>query len=71
MFSFKFAFSNDSNNSNIAVSLVNFVVILRWYSKNEIPGVVLQPWQLKIGQFSSDILKFSIKDVVNPLTLKC
>ena len=54
----------------------NFVVILRWYSKNprdpkEIPGAALELQQLKIEQFSPVILKFGIKHVVNPLTLNC
>ena len=29
--------------------------------KNEIPGAALEPSQLKIKQFSQDILKFSTK----------
>ena len=39
--------------------------------KNEIPGAALELCQLKIKQFSPDILKFSTKHVENPFTLNC
>ena len=39
--------------------------------KNEIPGAVLELCQLKIKQFSPEILKFSIKHENNPFTLNC
>ena len=37
--------------------------------KNEIPGAALKLCQLKLKQFSSDILKFSTKHEDNPFTL--
>ena len=37
----------------------------------EIPGVALEPCQLKIKQFSLDILKFHPKHKDNPFTLNC
>ena len=39
--------------------------------KNEIPGAALELCQLKLKQFSSDILKFSTKLEDNPFTLNC
>ena len=39
--------------------------------ENEIPGAVLEPIQLKIKQFSLDILKFSTKHKDNRFTLNC
>ena len=39
--------------------------------KNEIPGAALGLCQLKIRQFSPDILKFSTKHEENPFTLNC
>ena len=39
--------------------------------KNEIPGAALELYQLKIKQFSQDILKFSTKHEDNPFTLNC
>ena len=39
--------------------------------KNEIPGVALELCQLKIKQFSPEILKFSTKHEDNPFTLNC
>ena len=39
--------------------------------KNEIPGAALKLCQLKLKQFSSDILKFSTKHEDNPFTLNC
>ena len=39
--------------------------------KNEIPGAALELCQLKIKQFSPDILKFSTKHEDNPFTLNC
>ena len=39
--------------------------------KNEIPGAALGLCQLKIKQFSPDILKFSTKHEENPFTLNC
>ena len=39
--------------------------------KNEIPGAALELCQLKIKQFSPDILKFSTKHEENPFTLNC
>ena len=38
---------------------------------NKIPGATLEPCQLKIKQFSPDILKFSTKHKDNPFTLNC
>ena len=43
----------------------SFVAIL----KNEIPGAALELCQLKIKQFSPEILKFSTKHEDNPFTL--
>ena len=37
--------------------------------KNEIPGAALELYQLKIKQFSPDILKFSTKHEYDPFTL--
>ena len=37
--------------------------------KNEIPGAALEQCQLKLKQFSQDILKFSTKHAGNPFTL--
>ena len=37
--------------------------------KNEIPGTAVEPCQLKIKQFSSDILKFSVKHKDIPFAL--
>ena len=39
--------------------------------KNEIPGAALELFQLKLKQFSPDILKFSTKHEDNPFTLNC
>ena len=39
--------------------------------KNEIPGAALELCQLKLKQFSPDILKFSTKHKDNPFTLNC
>ena len=39
--------------------------------KNEIPGAALEICQLKIKQFSRDILKFSTKHEENLFTLNC
>ena len=39
--------------------------------KNEITGAALELCQLKLKQFSSDILKFSTKHKDNPFTLNC
>ena len=39
--------------------------------KNEIPGAALELCQLKIKQFSPDILKSSPKHEENPYTLNC
>ena len=39
--------------------------------KNEIPGAALDLYQLKLKQFSPDILKFSTKHEDNPFTLNC
>ena len=39
--------------------------------KNEIPGAALEPCELKVKQFSSDILKFSTKHKYNPFTFNC
>ena len=39
--------------------------------KNEIPGAALELCQLKLKQFSPDILKFSTKHEDNPFTLNC
>ena len=39
--------------------------------KNEIPGAALGLCQLKIKQFSPDILKWSTKHEDNPFTLNC
>ena len=61
------------NNCNNVVSPVfilyssSFVGTL----KNEIPGAALELCQLKLKQFSSDILKFSTKLEDNPFTLNC
>ena len=62
-----------SNNCNNVVSPVYAVfAILWWYSiKNEIPEVALELCQLKIKQFSPDILKFRKKNEDNPFTLIC
>ena len=62
-----------SNNCNNVVSPVfilhssSFVGTL----KNEIPGAALELCQLKLKQFSPDILKFSTKHEDNPFTLNC
>ena len=62
-----------SNNCNNIVSPVfilyssSFVGTL----KNEIPGAALELCQLKLKQFSPDILKFSTKHEDNPFTLNC
>ena len=45
----------------------SFVGIL----ENEIPGAALDPCQLKIEQFSPNILKFNTKHKDNPFTLNC
>ena len=59
-----------SNNWNNVVSPVYTVFIINcWYSK--IPGAALELWQLKLKQFSPDILKFSTKHEDNPFTLNC
>ena len=39
--------------------------------KNEIKGAALERCQLKIKQFTPDILKFSTKQEDNPFTLNC
>ena len=39
--------------------------------KNEIPGAAQELSQLKIKQFSLEILKFSTKHEDNPITLNC
>ena len=39
--------------------------------KNNIPGAALELCQLKIKQFSPDILKFSTKHGENPFNLNC
>ena len=39
--------------------------------KNEIPGAALDLYQLKLKQFSPDILKFSTKHEDNPFNLNC
>ena len=39
--------------------------------KNEIPGAALELCQLKIKQFSPEILKFSTKHEDNPFALNC
>ena len=39
--------------------------------KNEIPGAALELWQLKIKQFSPEILNFSTKHEDSPFTLNC
>ena len=39
--------------------------------ENQIPGAALEPCQLKIKQFSPEILKFSTKHEDNPFTLNC
>ena len=39
--------------------------------KNEIPGAALELCQLKLKQFSQDILKFNTKQEDNPFTLNC
>ena len=61
--------------SRVATALMLFLqfifVILCWHSKNEIPGVALELCQLKIKQFSPEILKFSTKHEDNPFTLNC
>ena len=62
-----------SNNCNNIVSPVfilyssSFVGTL----KNEIPGAALELCQLKLKQFSPDILKFSTKHEDNPFSLNC
>ena len=62
-----------SNNCNNIVSPVfilyssSFVGTL----KNEIPGAALELCQLKLKQFSPDILKFSTKHEDNPFNLNC
>ena len=78
MFGFWFVFLNclhhrvTSNNCNNVVSPVYTVfVILCWCSKNEIPRAALELCQLRIKQFSPDILKVSTKYEDNPFTLNC
>ena len=39
--------------------------------ENEIPGLALEPCQLKVKQFSPGILKFSTKHKDNLFTLNC
>ena len=62
-----------SNNCNNVVSPVfilyssSFVGTLQ----DEIPGAALELCQLKLEQFSPDILKFSTKREDNPFTLNC
>ena len=51
------------------LQLVQYSLSFAVTPKNEIPGAALELCQLKIKQFSPDILKFSTKHEDNPFTL--
>ena len=76
-FGFLFVFLNcihhriTSNNCNNVVSPVCAVFVILRTPKNEILGAALELCQLKIKQFSPDILKFSTKHEDNRFTLNC
>ena len=56
---------------NVVFPVYTVFIILCWYSKKWIPGAALELCQLKLTQFSPDILKFSTKHEDNPFTLNC
>ena len=53
------------------LQLVQYSLSFAGTPKNEIPGAALELFQLKLKQFSPDILKFSTKHEDNPFTLNC
>ena len=80
MFGFEFVFLNCLHHRMVSPVITATIVFLQFilYSssfvgtlKNEIPGAALELCQLKLKQFSPDILKFSTKHEDNPFTLNC
>ena len=59
-----------SNNCKNVVS-PNYTAFVVCTVKIKIPGAVLELCQLKLKQFSPDILKFSTKHEDKPFTLNC
>ena len=53
------------------LKFVQYLLSFAGTPKHEIPGAALELCQLKIKQFSPDILKFSTKYRKNPFTLNC
>ena len=53
------------------LKFVQYLLSFAATPKHEIPGAALELCQLKIKQFSPDILKFSTKYRKNPFTLNC
>ena len=53
------------------LQFVEYLLSFAGTPKNEIPGAALELCQLKIKQFSPDILKFSTKHEENSFTLNC
>ena len=53
------------------LQFVQYSLSLARTPKNETPEAALELCQLKIEQFSPDILKFSTKHDENPFTLNC
>ena len=68
------AFISVSQAITAIMLFLQFVLYLSSFvgtKKNEIPGAVLEPCQIKVKQLSPDILKFSTKHKDNPFTLNC
>ena len=53
------------------LQFVQYLLFFAGTPENEIPGAALELCQLKVKQFSPDILKFSTKHEENLFTLKC
>ena len=53
------------------LQFVQYLLFFAGTPQNEIPGAALELCQLKVKQFSPDILKFSPKHEENPFTLNC
>ena len=53
------------------LQFVQYLLFFAGTLQNQIPGAAMELCQLKVKQFSPDILKFSTKHEQNLFTLKC
>ena len=59
------------NCNNVVSPVYTVIVILSWYSKNEIPGAAPELCHLKRKRFSPDILRVTTKHQDNLFNLNC